>query len=110
MRWRPPDVVGSVGAVVDAAEEGVEAGDVIHVQVREAQVVDLSDLGEGHGVQAALAAIEEQATDGLAAVDDHQQGVVAAGVTQHAEGKAHEKAPGSMKRLAPAFYAHGSSL
>jgi hypothetical protein len=42
----PPDVVGLIGAVVGATEEGVEAGDVVHVQVGETKVVYGPDVGE----------------------------------------------------------------
>src|SRR5262249_57728878 len=74
---RPPSVVGS-GPVESAAEEGVEAADVVHVQVREEQVVDQLDLPEGELPQAAVAAVEQEAAHGLAAVDGHQQGAVPA--------------------------------
>jgi hypothetical protein len=38
---RPPEVVLIRGAVESTTEEGVKAADVVHVQVRETQVVDL---------------------------------------------------------------------
>ena len=43
---RSPDVVQAVGAVVVPAEECVEPCDMIHVEVRKQQVIDLAGFGE----------------------------------------------------------------
>ncbi len=83
---RTPDVIGPVGAAVHAAEEGVEARDMVHVQLGEEQVVDGLNLAEGQQRQTSLAAVEEQATDGLAAVDGHEQGVVPRRIAEYLEG------------------------
>jgi hypothetical protein len=86
-----PEVVGPVDAAVHAAEEGVEAGDMVHVQVGEEQVIEALDHAERQLRQTALAAVEQQAADSLACVDGHQHGVVPAGFAQHLEGEGHEK-------------------
>jgi len=77
------------GAIEGAAEEGVEAADVVHVQVGEAQVVDLLHRPEGQLPQAAVAAVKEQLADRLAAVHGHQQRVVAASSSEYLDRQSH---------------------
>lgn len=83
-------MVRPVGATESATEEGTEAGDVVHVQVREKQVVDGLDLGKQQRPKAAITTVEKQAAHGLAAIDGHQQGIVAAFVAEYLERQAHE--------------------
>ena len=90
---RPPDVVLLGGAVERAAEERVEAADVVHVQVREEQVVDGLHLAEGQLPQAAVAAIEQELAYRLTAVHGDQQGVVPTGVAQHLIRQTHRTIP-----------------
>jgi hypothetical protein len=82
---RSPDVVRLVGPVKGAAKERVESADVIHVEVRKEQVVDLLDLAERKLLEAAVPAVEQQAIHRLSAIDSDEQGVVAAGVTENLE-------------------------
>src|SRR5262249_27743814 len=86
---RAPDAIGLGRAIVGAAKKRVEPADMVHVQMREEQIVDTLNFAEGELVQAAVAAVKEQAADGLAGVDCHEQGIVAAGLAKHAKSQAH---------------------
>lgn len=66
---RAPDLVRPVRAVEAAAKESVEAAHVVHVEVREAKVVEVQQIACGQRGRAAFAAIEEHPFDRLSAVD-----------------------------------------
>ena len=82
---------GASGPGEVEAEEGVEAGDVVDVQVREEQGVDGPDLGGREAAEAALAAVEEEPVGRLPGGDAGQQRVVAARLAEDLVLDAHER-------------------
>jgi len=86
---RTPDAIRFRIAIVVAAKEPIEASDVIHVEVREAQVIDPHDLRDRKLRETALATVEQQAFDSLPAVDAHQKSVVSTGWAEDLKCDAH---------------------
>jgi len=85
---RAPDPVRLRRAVVDGAEVRVEPRHVIHVEVREAELIDGARLPRGQFRDAPLAAIEEEPLGCLAAVDADVERVVPAGAADQMPGEA----------------------
>jgi len=76
---RAPNFVRPCVTLEVGAEEGIESGDVVHVLVGEAEMVDGLDLAEGDAAEAVATAVKEDALDSLAAVNLDEEGVVVPG-------------------------------
>jgi hypothetical protein len=57
---------------------------MVHVQMREEEVVDGQNVAEGQFGEAPFTAIEQQPREGLPAIDRDEQGVVASGGAEDA--------------------------
>ena len=84
---RTPNLIGR--ALKVGPKVRVEPGDVIHVQMRKAQVIDLHDFTELELRNATIAAIEQKPVRGLTGVDANQQRVVIAGFAQNFKLESH---------------------
>lgn len=67
--------------------ERIEAGDVVHVEVRERDQVDLLQVAEAHRIEATRPAVEQHAHDPFAGAQRRQHGVVLAGRAEHVDGE-----------------------
>ena len=86
---RSPDAIGLRVAIESRPEERVEARYVIHVAVREEEVIDRQDVAKRKFGDAPFAAVEEQPLDGLPAIDLDEQRIVAARFSEDTVGERH---------------------
>src|SRR5512135_3789556 len=80
---RPVDQHRPAQAAEVEAEEGIEAGDVVEVEMREEEGVNHPDLGGRERIEAARAAVEEEAPDGPPCGDADEQRIIAARIAEH---------------------------